>query len=194
MILQLFRYFARYPQKQGVLSMFTNGESQYAEYAELLEYVNRLSEPLFPNIESFVFGQSYDDVKKRIDSITGSYLFIDFGEFTSTRDSRNSIYDTQKLAVTIALKVPDNADTMEISIASDRTLLLLANCRKKIVEDSEQRLLPWGGEIADQQDIVPFVSPEFKSIGWTLMLTSETPDIFNVKASFIQQINSNILA
>lgn len=186
MILQLFKYFAQYPQKQGVLSMFTNGESQYAEYAELLEYVNRLPEPLFLDIESFVFGQSYDDVKKRIDSITGSYLFIDFGEFTSTRDSRNSISDTQKLAVTIALKVPDNADTMEISIASDRTLLLLAACRKKIVEDSEQKLLPWGGKITDQQDIVPFVSPEFKSIGWTLMLTSETPDLFDVKSSFIQ--------
>lgn len=186
MILQLFKYFARYPQKQGVLSMFINGESPYAEYAELLEYVRHLPEPLLPGIESFVFGQSYDDVKKRVDSITGSYLFIDFGEFTSTRDSRNSISDVQKLAVTVAVKIPDNADIMEVCIASDRTLLMLATCRKKLVEDSERRLLPWEGQIVDRQDIVPFVSPEFKSIGWTLMLTSETPDLFDVKTSFMQ--------
>lgn len=186
MILQLFKYFARYPQKQGVLSMFINGESPYTEYAELLEYVNHLPDPLLPDIGSFVFGQSYDDVKKRVDCITGSYLFIDFGEFTSNRDSHNSISDVQKLAVTIAMKVPDNADIMEVCIASDKTLFQLVSCRKKLIEDSEQKLLPWGGKITDQQDIVPFVSPEFKSIGWTLMLTSETPDLFNVKASFMQ--------
>lgn len=186
MILQLFKYFARYPRKEGVLSLFANGESPYAEYAELLHYVKCLPEPLLPGIENFVFGQSYDDVKKRVDGITGSYLFIDFGEFSSTRDSRNSISDTQKLAVTVAVKVPDTADIMEVCIASDQTLLLLSSCRRMLVEDSEKNRLPWRGKIVHQQDVVPFVSPEFKSIGWTLMLTTETPDLFDVKSSFIQ--------
>lgn len=187
MILQLFKYFARYPKKEGILSMFANGESPYPEYAALMEYVNRLpEEPLLPDIENFVFGQSYDDVKKRVDSITGNYLFIDFGEFSSTRDSRNSISDVQKLAVTVAVKIPDNADIMEVCIASDKTLILLAACRKILVEDSEKDRLPWRGKIVHQQDIIPFVSPEFKSIGWTLMLSSETSDLFDIKPSFFE--------
>lgn len=166
--------------------MFANGESPYTEYAELLEYVNGMPEPLLPGIGSLVFGQSYDDVKKRVDGIAGSYLFVDFGEFASTRDARNSVADVQKLAVTVAMKVPDNADIMEACIASDKTLRLLAACRKRLVEDSEQGALPWGGRIDGKQDIVPFVSAEFKSIGWTLMLSAETPDLFGIKASFVR--------
>ena len=186
MILRLFEYFARYPKKEGVLSMFINGESPYTEYAELLGYVKKMPAPLLPDIEMFVFGLSYDDVKKRVECISGSYLFVDFGEFSSTRDLRNSISDVQKLAVTVALKVPDNADIMEVCIASNKTLSLLAACRKIIIEDSENNRLPWGGKVAHQHDIIPFVAPEFKSIGWTLMLTSDTPDVFDVKSSFIQ--------
>lgn len=39
MILDLLRYFARFPQKEGVVSMFANGSSDFIQYAELLGYV-----------------------------------------------------------------------------------------------------------------------------------------------------------
>ena len=130
MILDLLRYFARFPKKEGVVSMFANGSSDFIQYAELLGYVKKLPEPIMPELENLVFGQSYDYVKKRVDNITGNYLFVDFGEFTSSRDTHNSILDSQKLAATIAMKVSDSADMVETAIASEITLSLLAELRK----------------------------------------------------------------
>lgn len=186
MILQLFKYFARYPQKEGVLSMFTNGGSSvFPQYAELLAYVKELSDvPLIPEIENFVFGQSYDFVKRRVDAITGNYLFIDFGEFTSSRDVRNSISDQQKIAATVAMKMPEAADIIEIAIASEVTLSLLAALRKRLIQDSKSEDFSWMDKMSDKHDIIPFVSPEFKSIGWTLMFTSTAADLFDAKSSF----------
>lgn len=182
MILKLLKYFAQYPQKEGVISMFSNGASRFPQYSALLEYVKGLPAPFMPALENLVFGQSYDDVKRRVDDITGNYLFIDFGEFSSSRDSRNSILDQQKLAATIAMKVTDSADMIEIAIASDITLSLLASLRKKLILDSRSN--SWLDKISDNHDIVPFVSPEFKSIGWTLMFSSSAADLFEVKSSF----------
>lgn len=186
MILDLLKYYAKFPQKKGVLSMFINGASQFSQYAELLDYIKTLPEPLIPGIENLVFGQSYDDVKKRVDSITGNYLFIDFGEFTSSRDSRNSIIDNQKMAATVAMKLTDSADMIEVAIASDITLSHLASLRKKLIQDSQSDKFPWLDIISANQDIIPFVSPEFKSIGWTLMYNSSAADLFGVKSSFFK--------
>lgn len=46
--------------------MFNNGASQFSQYSALLEYVKGLPEPLMPALENLVFGQSYDDVKRRV--------------------------------------------------------------------------------------------------------------------------------
>ena len=76
MILKLLKYFAQYPQKEGVISMFSNGASRFPQYSALLEYVKGLPAPFMPALENLVFGQSYDDVKRRVDDITGNYLSL----------------------------------------------------------------------------------------------------------------------
>ena len=45
MILDLFSYFAKFPSKSGVLSIFTNGSSTYAQYSELHNVITNLPEP-----------------------------------------------------------------------------------------------------------------------------------------------------
>ena len=80
------------------------------------------------------------------------------------------------------MKVTDSADMIEVAIASDITLSLLASLRKKLILDSRSN--SWLDKISDNHDIVPFVSPEFKSIGWTLMFSSSAADLFEVKSSF----------
>jgi hypothetical protein len=184
MILELLKYFARFPKKEGVVSMFTNGSSNFYQYAELLKHIIDLPEPIIPELENFVFGQSYDYVKKRVDNITGNYLFVDFGEFTSSRDACNSMLDRQKLAATIAMKVSDAADMVETAIASEITLSLLAKLRQRLILDSRSEELSWLDKVSESHDIIPFVSSEFKSIGWTMMFTSTAADLFGVKTSF----------
>lgn len=181
MILSLLKYFARYPQKAGVLSMFANQESIMLEYNELILHIKNLPDPLIPEIGSYVFGQSHDTVKKRVDNITGIYLFVDFGEFSSSRDSRNSILDTQKIAITIATKLSESADMVEEAIASNITLHILSKLRRHLISDAESRTIFWMESMSPNHDIIPFVSPEFKSIGWTIMFDISASDIFGMK-------------
>ncbi|MBE6289168.1 MAG: hypothetical protein E7100_02885 [Bacteroidaceae bacterium] len=183
-ILDLFKYFARFPAREGVLSIFLNGSSSYGQYAELKAYVESIAEPYVPEISSLVFGQDLADVKRRIDSISGNYLFIDFGEFSSTQ-LHNSFTETQKLAVTVADKVPDSADMVESAIVSDATLQLLVLVRQQLLIDSHSEAYPWLERISGSHDIIPFVAPELKSLGWTLMFESEASDLFNVKPALL---------
>lgn len=181
MILSLLKYFAKYPQKAGVLSMFANGESILPDYVGLITYIKNLPDPLIPELESYVFGQSHDTVKKRVDTIAGTYLFVDFGEFTSHRDARNSITDTQKLAVTVATKISDTADMVEEAIASNITLIVLSRLRRHLISDAASGDITWMEAMSSNHDIIPFVSPEFKSIGWTIMFDISASDIFGMK-------------
>lgn len=184
MILDLFKYFAQFPAQEGVLSIFLNGSSSYGQYAELKDYVRSISDPYVPEIGSLVFGQDLAEVKRRIDSITGTYLFVDFGEFTSTR-LHNSFTDTQKLAVTVAEKVPDSADMVEYAIVSDKTLQLLTKVRERLLIDSHSEACPWLERVSGSHEIIPFVAAELKSLGWTLMFESEASDLFNVKSTIL---------
>lgn len=181
-ILDTLKYFAQFPSREGVLSMFTNGSSNsFPSYAEIQRFIATMPEARIPDIEGFVFGQSFDHVKRRIDALTGTYLFVDFGEFSSSRDPMNSIVDSQKMAATVAMKLTDAADLLEVALATDRTLVLTDQLRKLLISDTYSDRCPWLNPISDKHDIVPFVSSEFKSVGWTLMFTTTAADLFNVK-------------
>lgn len=182
MILNLFKYFAKFPELSGVLSIFNNGESSFPEYAALKAELEKAAlHSLIPDIQHYVFGQSFEGVKKRIDSITGTFLFVDFGEFSSIRDQRNSIHDAQKLAVTIAMKVPSASDLVEEAICSEKTLRLINLLRARMMDDSQKIDAPWLKRISDSHDIIPFVAPELASLGWSMRFDSEGADLFAIK-------------
>lgn len=183
MILDLFKYFAKFPHRPGVLTIFNNGESTFPKYADLLTELKSIpGVGLIPEIESYVFGQSFEKVKKRIDSLSGTFLFVDFGEFSSVRDQRSSISDSQKLAVTIAMKVPASSDLVEEAIFADKTLSLINILRARLIDDSKKISAPWLNRLSDSHDIIPFLSPELASLGWTIRFDYAGSDLFNVKA------------
>lgn len=182
MILDLFTYFAKFPSREGVLTMFANGSSTFAQYSDLYIAISDFPPPLISSIQSYVFGQSFESVKARIDNLTGTYLFIDYGEFSSRSDNRNSIEDTQKLAATVAMKLADASDLVEEAIASATCLQLLNTLRAHLLYDSEHVKMPWlSRDTIKNHDIVPFVAKELKSIGWTMMFEANASDLFNLK-------------
>jgi hypothetical protein len=188
MILDYLKYFSRFPSRDGVLNMFVNGSSDLYEYEELKGYISDLPEPLVPDISDYVFGQRFDDVKKRVDSLTGTYLFCDFGEIQSSQDNIGSIQDTHKRAITVAVKLGNNSDMVEVAIQSDRTLSLLNEVRAYMILDS--RNMSWLKTISESQTIVPFVAPELSSIGWSMSFVASASDWMNVK-DITKHINSN---
>lgn len=127
MLLDLFEYFAKFPATAGVTKGIANkGESSMEEYATVLKVIKEMPEKeLVPEIENYVYGQSFDELKQRIDKLTGSFLFVDYGEVDMQSDGRRSFQCTQRIAVTVAMKLSAHADMLERVIANDRTLQML---------------------------------------------------------------------
>ena len=178
MIKDQFLYFAQYPSKDGIRAMFTNGASDFPGYNELavsldnLPYLSRL-----PEIANYVYGQSFDELKQRIDKLVGSFLFVDYGEMNMTTDGRNAYQVTQRIAITVANKMTNRADAAEYMLASDSTLRLLSKLHAWMIADAEEGNIDWiaRGEL-DTAEIIPFVATELSSVGWTLMLNCIAPD------------------
>lgn len=178
MIIQdLFLYFAKFPSKAGVKSMATMGGSEMPEYQQLMDALDDLpDESLVPEIEHYVYGQSIDDLKGRLDKLIGSWLYADYGEIT-TQDDNGSLKVVQRLAVTVAMRIRSNADMIERMIASDRTIGMLTKVQAHIIADCDSGQLEWlaRGEFR-KTEIVPFVASELNSYGWTLLLDAAAPD------------------
>lgn len=183
MLLYLFTYFAKFPASAGVTKgIATKGESRsMEEYATVLSMLGNMQEKeLVPEIENYVYGQSFDELKQRIDKLTGSFLFVDYGEVDMQSDGRRSFECTQRIAVTVAMKLPNTSDMLERIIANDRTLQMLSKIHARIMADAEREELYWmDRDSVANCEIIPFVSAELQSYGWTLMLSATGADILD---------------
>ena len=144
MLLDLFTYFAKFPASAGITKgIATKGESRsMEEYATVLSMLGNMQEKeLVPEIENYVYGQSFDELKQRIDKLTGSFLFVDYGEVDMQSDGRRSFECTQRIAVTVAMKLPNTSDMLERIIANDRTLQMLSKIHARIMADAELSLI-----------------------------------------------------
>jgi len=184
MIIDIIKYFSKYPERAGVLNMFTNAESHVPGYADLKRFAEYLPEHgVLPNIEYMAVGQSMDSLKSYLNSIPGciTYLLVDFGEINSTKNNKNTINDTMKMAVTVAMRVPDGLDIMEESIASANTLEQINRLRAHLIKDSRDKVLgSWFDLFGSRHDLVPFVTKELQSIGWTIMFNADGTDMLDV--------------
>ncbi len=193
MIKDQFLYFAQYPSKEGIRAILTNGSSDFPGYSDLADALDNLPDmSRIPEIANYVYGQSFDELKQRIDKLVGSFLFVDYGELNMLADGRNSYQITQRIAITVANKMTNRADAAEYMLASDATLRLLSKVHAWMLADAEQGNIEWlsRGEL-DKAEIIPFVATELSSVGWTLMLSCIAPDALNIHSlskSFVKHI------
>ena len=196
MIIQdMFLYFARFPKKDGVKSMATMGSSDMTEYAQIMTALDVLpSESLVPDIDYYVYGQSIDDLKSRLDKLFGTWLYADYGEITS-KDDKGSMDVTLRIAVTVAMRLRSNADMLERMIASDRTLGFLSQVQARIMADADNGLLDWlSRDSLRKTETIPFVASELGSYGWTLLIDASAPDTLGTNGlarSFRNRITLN---
>lgn len=185
MILDLIKYFAKFPTKAGLLKMFVRGESSLPAYASLLAYINALpDESVMPEIENYVVASSLDKVKGFVSGFYGvqTYLMLDYGEISSMPDERDSLQDNMRLAVTVACHLDNNADLVEDNIASDITLGIANRLRAHVMADSRNQALGHGIKniIGGAHQIVPFESKELQSVGWTIAFSLDATDLLDV--------------
>ena len=190
MILEIFKYFSRFPAPTAIKAMATLGQSPLPEYATLLSSSASApvpedsssgpqshSTPLLPELTSYLYAQSVDDLQKLLQKLTGSFLLVDYGEITFSQRPPRSIEATLQIAVTIATKVSERADALERLIINSRALTSLFRLYSVLIHDSDTGELPWlcRDQLLSAQ-FVPFVSPELSAIGWTLMFEAPSTD------------------
>ena len=186
MIKEQFLYFAQYPSRNGILAMFTNGTSHFESYNTLVAELSQLPQTSrVPEIDNYVYGQSFEELQARIDKCIGSFLFVDYGEMSMTANHHNTYELTQRLAVTVAFKMPNRSDAAEHMLASDITLSLLSKVHAAMLADADKGNIEWlsRGELA-RAEYVPFVATELHSVGWTLMLSCIAPDTLQIHQKY----------
>lgn len=186
MIKEQFLYFAQYPSRNGILAMFTNGTSHFESYNALVAELSQLPQTSrVPEIDNYVYGQSFEELQARIDKCIGSFLFVDYGEMSMTANNHNTYELTQRLAVTVAFKMPNRSDAAEHMLASDKTLSLLSKVHAAMLADADKGNIEWlsRGELA-RAEYVPFVATELHSVGWTLMLSCIAPDTLQIHQKY----------
>lgn len=193
MIKDQFLYFARYPATEGVRAMLTKGKSDSPGYAELQLALDQIPvKERLPEIRNYVYGQSFEELHQRIDKLFGSFLFVDYGEFNMSGDGRNSFDVGQRIAVTVAFKMPNNSDAGDYMLASDQALRLLTQVHAWLLADADAGNVDWlSRDELDKAEILPFVASELHSIGWTLMMTCVAPDMLGTHdlcRSFARQL------
>ena len=186
MIKEQFLYFAQYPSRNGILAMFTNGTSHFESYNTLVAELSQLPQTSrVPEIDNYVYGQSFEELQARIDKCIGSFLFVDYGEMSMIGNNHNTYELTQRLAVTVAFKMPNRSDAAEHMLASDKTLSLLSKVHAAMLADADKGNIEWlsRGELA-RAEYVPFVATELHSVGWTLMLSCIAPDTLQIHQKY----------
>ena len=185
MVIQdLFLYFAKFPDKDGVKAMATMGASDMPEYQQLLDALDELPDTsLVPDIKHYVYGQTLEDLQQRVSRLFGSWLYADYGEFTMQND-QGSLEVTQRVAVTVAVKPQQTSDMLERIIASDRALELLSQVQAHLMADCDAGRLDWlaRGNL-QKMEVVPFVASELSSYGWTLLIDAAAPDTLDIAAA-----------
>ncbi len=179
---ELFLYFARFPQREGIYPLFNAGSSNINGYSELRGKIDLLPEHSLTKIKNYIFGANFEGVRTRVNNIPAGddFLFVDFGEIECATDASNRMRDEARLAITVAYVMKSfSSDLVEQALGFSHALESLTFIRNAMIK--EQRCRPWLKNISNSHTFVPFASPEMASIGWTLFFNREGYDSFRAK-------------
>ena len=174
----IFLYFAKYPAHKGVMQNFNLNNSVREDYQAFKKAAEDLPvRDVFKNIiTDYVFGVNEESVKKRISSISGVYLFVDYGNVTSIEDDRRVKHDDFNLALTLAKPTSANSlNSAEEVLLVDELLNTLRQIRADMRADRDN---PFIKALVFPNEITPFFAREMSnSYGWTLMFKMQGVDL-----------------
>lgn len=172
-MIELFLYFAQFPSREGTAALATKGTSTHAEYQAVLDALATLPDDRrIAGLDHYVFAQTIEDITQRIDRLSGSFLFVDYGDINLTDRHPRHALATRQLAITIAERMPPLADPLERVLCADRTLRQLRTLHSHMVDDAEQGNPPLdlSRDTIHEATLTPFAASELQAYGWTLLL------------------------
>lgn len=176
--LDLLTYFAKYPQKTGVLQLFNRNvlpDTMGTSYANTLATIYAMPDtPLIPNLETLVFGNDESEVDRIIQLTNGFFLMVEYGPVRGSNPNTTGRDADWKLSIIVAYHY--NADTYDAvteSIVMDQCMGYLLQIAAQMEAD-EYPACPLRRFSESALHFTP-VNPAdlYQSIGW-MMDFSET--------------------
>jgi hypothetical protein len=171
LIQDTFIYFAKFPLKAGVLKNFTKDASiVLTGYGTLKAAINDLiPHSLISGLDDYIFGSDLMAVIKRVEQVSGIYLFVDYGNlYDALLEPMKTEQGEFTIGVTVARKSqPDDLDPIEQVLMSDVTLGMITQL--KDLARIEAKTSPFLKQLTFPVDITPwFAADLFNSVGWTM--------------------------
>jgi len=166
-----FKYYAKFPQKDGVLRNFNRADSTIVTgYSALKAEITALTiHSLIPDIVDFVVGIDQTTIQKRIKNISGIYMFLDYGAIAISKDDIQREYTEFLLALNIARPVdPEKTDYVEEILLGDIMLSYMLQVRD--IMKADQLEDPFVKQLDFPHEITPFFAADLSnSAGWTMI-------------------------
>lgn len=160
-----FLYFSQFASAKAVERFFvlSSGLDYEALKNETLDLADTFRNP---DIKDFVFGIDITAVQRRVSSLQGMFLFVDYSTITSSIDSVDVKTDRFRMSVTVAVPTPEDHDQATEMLAQDRALDAISAIRRKMRDDFDESAVFWMEFPTSVQPIV--ARPLANSIGWSM--------------------------
>jgi len=167
-ITDVIKYFAKFPDRAGVLKNFKRGGGTLDGYSELRSYISALPAPLMPEITELVVSTNEKEVSDRIRNIDNYFMFLEYGQLQGDYPDRMRI---RKVSFNLAVYVcyHDNSrgiDSMEEALIMDSCLQKVFQLAKLMIADDNEILIHtrFAESVLNFSPVEP--SLMYGSIGW----------------------------
>jgi len=139
-ILDVIKYFSKFPASAGVLKNFKRSGSSIEGYSDLYNYVSSLTNPLMPEITELIVSSNEKEVMDRIRNIDNYFMFIEYGQLQGAFPDRVRI---RKVSFNLAVYIcyHDNSrgiDSMEEAVIMDSCLQKLFTLASFMIADDNE--------------------------------------------------------
>ncbi|MBV5334181.1 MAG: hypothetical protein JZU49_00055 [Sulfuricurvum sp.] len=169
-LIDVVKYFAKFPNRAGVLKNFKRSSATSEEYSELKEYITALPDPLMPDITELIVSTNEKEVSDRIRNIDNYFMFLEYGQLQGDFPDRMRI---RKVSFNLAVYVcyHDNGrgiDSMEEAIIMDNCLQKVFQLAKLMIASDNEILIHsrFAESVLNFSPVEP--SLMYGSIGWGL--------------------------
>ena len=169
-----FEYFARFPLLAGVKKNFTKTDSAtFTGYAAFKAIIDGLSpHSMLTDITDYIFGVDENIVRKRIQDVSGIFLFVDYGNVVTDRQAPLMIENNEfQIAITVARPIKaDQIDPIEAVLSAEQTLTLITTIKDQMWTDSRSNYLL--KQITFPAEITPWFARDLSdSSGWSMLFS-----------------------
>jgi hypothetical protein len=179
-IIDLIKYFAKFPDRDGMMKIFSRSAEKVAGYTELKSYIEALGDPLVPGIKDLVVSSNEEVISTRIRNISTFFMLLEYAGISSTPPNRAYIRDSS-VNLSIIVAHPANKaglDIIEEQLIMDQALDYITTIAKQMDEDnkemcSNRRFMPSSVSIAPVEPAMLY-----GCVGWALTFSKSEP-LFN---------------